>query len=170
MKRNILVCGLISGTILSVMMVASIAYCYAVQNFEGSMVVGYAAMILAFSLIFVGIKNFRDKYNGGSVNFGTAFKIGAYITLIASTMYVLAWLFDYYLFVPDFMDVYSLKMISQTKESGATEQEILDKTAEMASFKEMYKNPFFIILITYAEVAPIGLVISLISAWILKKK
>lgn len=133
------------------------------------MVVGYTVMILAFSLIFVGIKNFRDKYNNGLVSFGSAFKIGAYITLVASTMYVVAWLFEYYLFIPDFMDVYSEHVINQAKTSGASLSEISSKTEEMAGYKEMYRNPFFVVLLTYTEVLPIGLVVSAISALILKK-
>ena len=169
MKKNIIVCGLISGAILTAMMMASTYYCYRNQNFEGNMVVGYTVIILAFSLIFVGIKNFRDKYNNGLVSFGSAFKIGAYITLVASTMYVVAWLFEYYLFIPDFMDVYSEHVINQAKTSGASLSEISSKTEEMAGYKEMYKNPFFVVLLTYTEVLPIGLVVSAISALILKK-
>ncbi|MCF2444083.1 DUF4199 domain-containing protein [Dyadobacter sp. CY345] len=170
MKRNIIVCGLISGAILTAMMVTSTAYCYKNENFEGNMVVGYAVMILAFSLIFVGVKNYRDKYNNGIVSFGEAFKIGAYITLIGSTMYVVVWLFEYYLFIPDFMEVYSAHVINQAKASGETTAEISSKTEEMATYKEMYKNPLFVVLLTYAEVLPIGLIVSAISALILKKR
>lgn len=81
-------------------------------------------------------------------------------------MYVIIWLFYYYLFVPDFIDVYTdyvLKTCTTTEERAA-------KTTEMANFKEMYKNPLFVILITYSEVLPIGIVVTLISALILKTK
>ena len=170
MKKNIIICGLISGAILTAMMIASTYYCYKNQNFEGNMVVGYSVMILAFSLIFVGIKNFRDKYNEGFVSFGKAFKIGAYITLVASTMYVVVWLFEYYLFIPDFMDVYTEHVINQVKTSGATITEINSEAEKMAGYKEMYKNPLFVVLLTYTEVLPIGLIVSAISALILKKQ
>ena len=170
MKRNIIVCGFIAGLILTAMMIVSTAYCYKNADFEGNMLVGYAVMILAFSLIFVGIKNFRDKYNGGSISFGNAFKIGAYISLIASTMYVVGWLFEYYLFIPDFMDVYAAHVINQAKTGGATVMEISSKTEEMAGYKEMYKNPLFVVLLTYSEVLPIGIIVSAISALILKKQ
>jgi len=107
MKRNILICGLISGAIVAILMVFTSMACYKNEDFESSMVLGYASMILAFSLVFVGIKNYRDKFNHGEVSFGKAFKIGLYITLIASTMYVVVWLIEYYLFIPDFMDKYT---------------------------------------------------------------
>lgn len=170
MKKNVLTFGLISGLIITIMMLVTVAACYNNPDFEGNQVLGYAAMIIAFSLIFVGIRNYRNKYNNGIISFGKAFKIGLYITLIASTVYVVVWLFDYYLFVPDFMDRYTEQVLNAAKRDGATAAELTAKANEMASFKEMYKNPLMVILITYAEVVPVGLIITLISALILKKK
>ena len=131
---------------------------------------GYTSMLLAFSMVFVGIKNFRDKYHQGSISFKKAFLIGLYITLIACTMYVIVWMIDYHYFIPDFMDKYSAHMIAQAKASGANQADIDKQIAEMAKFKEMYKNPVFMILMTYAEIIWVGLIISLISALILKRK
>lgn len=170
MKRNVIVFGLIAGLIVTSMMLFSIAKCYRDANFEGSMLAGYASMILAFSFIFVGIKNYRDKYNHGSISFGKGFKIGLYISLIASTLYVLVWLVDYYIFIPDFMDKYTAHVLSAAQKSGASADEISAKTTEMASYREMYKNPLFVILLTYMEILPIGIIISLLAALILKKK
>jgi len=170
MKKNILVFGLISGLIVTAMMVYSAAKCYANDDFEGNIFLGYATMVVAFSMIFVGIKNFRDKFQNGAITFGKAFKIGLYISLIASTIYVGVWLIDYYLFIPDFMDKYTAHVLKQIKSSGASTAEINQKTVEMAGYKEMYKNPVYVILLTYFEVLPVGLVISLLSALILKRK
>ena len=89
MKKIVIVCGLIAGLIVTTMMVITTAMCYSSGNFEGSMLLGYTTMIVAFSLVFVGIKNFRDKYNDGLISFGKAFKIGLFITLITSTIYVI---------------------------------------------------------------------------------
>ena len=103
MNRIVVICGVISGALVSTFMVCSMAVCYQKEAFEGNMLLGYAAMLLSFSMVFVGIKNYRDKYSGGSVSFGKAFKIGLYITLVASTVYVIVWLIDYYIFIPDFI-------------------------------------------------------------------
>ncbi|MCE7064862.1 DUF4199 domain-containing protein [Dyadobacter sp. CY326] len=169
MKKTILVCGLIAGIIVSVFMVTSAAMCYKSEDFDGSIVLGYASMLLAFSLIFVGVKNYRDKFSNGNVSFGKAFTIGLYITLIASTVYVIVWLFDYYIFVPDFMEKYAAHVIRQSQAEGLTGAEMQQKVAEMDGYKEMYKSPIMIILFTYLEILPVGLVVSLLSALILKR-
>lgn len=170
MKKNVFVFGLISGLIITAMMIYSVARCSANPEADDNVVLGYASMIIAFSFIFLGIKNYRDKYNGGVISFGKAFKIGLFITLVASTMYVAVWLVDYYLFIPDFMDKYAQHMLHQATVDGATPLQLQEKTAEMANFKQLYKNPLFVILITYAEVLPVGLIVSLIGALILKKR
>lgn len=169
MKKTILINGLIAGFIVTAMMVTSSLLCYKNPNFEGSMVLGYLGMLLAFSFVFVGIKSYRDKHNSGTITFGEAFKIGLFITLIASTVYVAVWLVEYYFFIPDFMEKYTAHVLKQAAEKGATAAEIQNQTAQMETYKEWYKNPILIILMTYAEILPIGLVVTLISALILKR-
>lgn len=170
MKKIVIVCGLIAGFIVTIMMVITVSKCYRTGNFDGSLMLGYATMLLAFSLIFVGIKNYRDKQANGIITFGKAFRIGLYISLIASSIYVGVWLISYYTLFPDFMERYTEHVIKQTQSAGATQVEINAKTAEMADYKEMYKNPLLIILLTYAEILPLGLVVTLICALILKEK
>jgi len=170
MKKIVLVCGVISGLIVASLMIVSTALCCSNGNFDMGMVLGYASMILAFSLIFVGIKNYRDKYNNGIISFGKAFRIGLYITLIASTFYVVTWLIVYFFFMPDFAEKYGAHMIDKLKAGGASQLEINKQTKEMADFAVMYKNPFYNAMITYTEVLPVGLVVTLIGSLILKRK
>lgn len=173
MQKNILVHGLIAGIIVSVIMLFSMNYyshCQGNIDWNTSMLVGYASMLIAFSMVFVGIRNYRDKYNNGVISFKKAFQIGILITLIASTIYVLSWLVFYFFFIPDFMDKYGVQEIQNMKTSGATVAEIESKTKEIAAFSKMYKNPFFNALMTYAEILPVGLIVTLISALILKRK
>ncbi|ARS38567.1 DUF4199 domain-containing protein [Sphingobacteriaceae bacterium GW460-11-11-14-LB5] len=170
MKKNVIVFGLIAGLIVSVLMVLSMARCYSDPSLEHSMLIGYASMVLAFSFIFVGIKNYRDKYNDGLITFGKAFKIGLYISLIASTIYVLVWLVDYYVFMPDFMDRYVAQAMREAKASGASAAKLAEKAKELAVNQKLYKNPVMVILFTYLEILPVGILVSLIAAFILKRK
>jgi len=170
MKKLVLVYGIIAGLIVTGMMAFSTGYYCAKGDFEGGMIYGYSAMIIAFSMIFVGIRSFRDKHNGGTISFGKAFKVGLFISLIASTIYVIGWLINYYYFIPDFMDKYAAAMIAKTKASGVSANELAKKTADMAQMKEWYKNPLFVILMTYVEILPVGVIVALISALILKRK
>lgn len=170
MKKTVIVFGLIAGFVVSVLMGANLILCYNQSNFEGNMLLGYATMLVAFSFIFVGIKNYRDKNNGGSITFGKAFKIGLYIALIASTIYVLAWLVEYYVFIPDFMDKYTAHELAEAKRSGATAAEMKEHTEQMQMYKDLYKNPVWVILMTYMEIIPVGIVVAFIAALILKKK
>jgi hypothetical protein len=173
MKKNIIVYGLIAGIIVSVFMLSSVNYlshCKGNVDYDTSMLIGYASMLLAFSLVFVGIRNYRDKFNEGIISFGQAFKIGIMIVLIASTIYVVAWLIDYFYFIPDFIEKYSAHMLDKLKASGASQLEIDKQTEEMANFGRMYKNPFFNAMMTYLEILPVGLIVTLISSFILKRK
>jgi len=173
MKKNIIIYGLIAGIIVSVLMLFSVnnlSHCGGNLDLTTSMVIGYASILLAFSLVYVGIRNYRDKYNGGVISFGKAFKIGIMIVLIASTIYVVAWLIDYFFFMPDFAEKFSAQMLEEMKTNGASQIEIDKETKEMANFVRNYKNPLFVVMTTYAEILPVGLIVTLISSLILKRK
>lgn len=172
MKKNVLVFGLFSGLIVTAVMLVSVTIgCNNPDGNEtGSMLLGYASMLVAGAFIFIGIKNYRDKYNGGAITFGKAFQVGFYIALISATMYVLAWLIAYYFFIPDFMDKYVAHTIKQLKDSGASLADINAKKESMSFYIKMYKSIFGIILLTYLEILPVNLIITLIAALILKRR
>jgi hypothetical protein len=170
MKRSVLIFGTILGVILAGNAVYMVELMCSDPDFRSNDVLGYAAMVIVFSLAFFGIRNYRNKQPGGAITFGRAFKVGALIALLGSTIYVVIGLGHYYFFAPEFLDVYIRHVLDEAARDGATAAELVDKTKEMAQFKEMYANPFFAVLITYSEVLPIGLVVALVSALILKRK
>ena len=173
MKKNIIIYGLIAGIVVSILMLFSVNYishCEGNADYGTSMLIGYASMLIAFSLVFVGIRNYRDKYNEGVISFGKAFKIGIMMVLIASTIYVIAWLIDCFFFIPDFAEKYSAHTLDKLKASGASQPEIDKQTKEMANFVRMFKNPFINAMMTYVEILPVGLIVTLISSLILKRK
>ncbi len=170
MKKTVLIFGAIAGLIVAGMMSYSAGTCMKTGNFENGMIYGYTGMIVAFSMIFVGIKNFRDRYNQGVISFGKAFKVGFFIALLASTIYVVTWLFEFYCFFPDFAEKYALMTVEKAKASGASAEAISKAVASGEQLKAGYKNPLFVILLTYLEILPLGVIIALIAAAILKRK
>jgi len=170
MKKNVLVYGLISGICVATFMTASIAYCYNKNSFEGSMLLGYAAMILSFSLIFVGVKNYRDKFNGGLISFGKAFLTAIYMALIASTLYVAGWMIAYYNFFPDFLERFTAYQLSPAKINQMSPEQVAGIRDQIEVFKVWYSTPFGVAGATYMEILPVGLLVSIITALILKKK
>jgi len=173
MKKNVIVYGVVAGIVVCILMLSTfhyISHCEGNVDYDTSMLIGYASMIVALSLVFVGIRNYRNKYNGGIISFGKAFKIGIIIVLIASTIYVIAWVIDSVFFIPDFAEQYAAHELDKLKASGASQVKIDKETKEMANFVTMYKNPLFNAMMAYAEILPVGLIVTLISSLILKRK
>jgi len=165
MKKIILIFGAVIGVILSVNAIIHMNMMVSNPDYKGNDVVGYATMVIMFSLIYFGVRNYRNNYLDGKIGFSKAFKIGSLICFVASTIYVVVGLLYYYLFVPDFVDIYADYIIR-----NSAPDEVEATTAQMANFKEMFKNPLFATLITYMEVLPIGMIVALFSALIVKKK
>jgi hypothetical protein len=170
MKRSVLIFGLILGAIMTANMVYMVNLCYTNPDFKSNDVLGYTAMVVIFSMTFFGIFNYRSKQPDGAISLGKAFKTGALIALTGSTIYVIVWLFYYYLAVPDFLDHYITHVLKEAAQNGATTSELAMKTTEMEQFRELYGNPLFVVLITYFEVLPVGLIVAFVSALILKRK
>ncbi len=130
---------------------------------------GYASMVIAFSVIFFAIRRYRDAHLGGIITFGQGLRIGLFITIIASIIYVVAWLVLSGWLYPDFMEDYAQHVMEQLQASGATEQEISAQQAKMNQFIEWYKNPVFKAGMTFIEPLPVGVILTILAALILKK-
>jgi uncharacterized protein DUF4199 len=167
LKKTILTFGLISGALISLMMALTVPF----QDRIGhSYVIGYTTIVLALLLSFFGIRSYRDNVQKGHITFGKAFLVGLSITVISCLCYVVIWQIIYYNFMPDFMDKYGAHILEKMQASGATAAAIQTKTEELKKFKELYANPFFNAAMTFIEPFPVGLVITLISAAVLRKK
>ncbi len=175
MKKTILVFGTIAGIIISTFMGISMALigCSSgdMDGGSSSMIIGFSAMAVAFSFVFVGIKNYRDKQNGGILTFGKGFLLGFMISFIASTLYVITWGVEFHFFMPDFMDKYSALQIKQLQASGMSAAALDEAIKKTESTSYNYKhNPFIFAMYTYMEILPVGILITLISALILRRK
>jgi hypothetical protein len=169
MKKIVITFGLISGALMAAFMFATLPFLEKI-GFDRGLFVGYTSMVLAFILVFFGIRSYRENVGGGAISFGRAFAVGILIAVISSVCYVIAWEILYFNFMPDFVDKYAAQVIAQARASGATAEVIQQKMQEMQQFKQMYRNPFFNVAMTFIEPFPVGLLITLISALILRKK
>lgn len=169
MKKIVLTFGLISGVMIATMMSALLAFVYKI-GFDKAVIVGYTTIIIAFMLVFFGIRSYRENVGQGSVTFGRAFAVGILITLIACVFYVVAWEIMYFKFMPDFVDKYASYEIEKERAAGANQQAIDAKMQEMKTLKAQLDNPFINAAMTFTEPFPVGLIVTLISAAILRKK
>ena len=170
MKRIVLIFGLISGAISSAMMFLTLPLINrGTINFENGEVIGYTSIFLSFLLVFFGIRSYRER-SGGSITFGRAFGVGILITLISCVFYVASWEIIYFNFMPDFLDKYSTAAITRLREKGASDAAIIAKKKEMDQMKAMYANPLMNVAMTFIEPFPVGLVVTLVSAGILRKR
>lgn len=170
MKRIVLTFGILSGAISSAMMFLTLPLMHrGVINFKNGEVIGYTAIFLSFLLVFFGIRSYREN-NGGTITFGRAFQVGLLITLISCVFYVGSWQIIYYKLMPDFADKYSDFAIASLREKGASDAAIAKKQKEMAALKAMYANPLINVAVTFLEPLPMGLLVTLISAGILRRR
>lgn len=162
MKKLVLVYGVISGLVIIVINTLS---------FElgiGHVWLGFLVMFIAFSSIFVAVKQYRDETLGGVIRFSTGFFVGLGITVVASLVYVLVW--ELYLALTDytFIDAYIASIIESRQTAGASQAELAATIAETETFRQQYSNPLFRLPMTFVEIFPVGVLISLISAFILR--
>ena len=163
MKRIILVYGLLAGTIVgSMFFITMPLYKKGVLTMENGELVGYSTMIVALSLIFFGIKSYRDNHLEGSITFGKALKVGLLITLIASLIYAITWEVIYNT-MTDFVTQMGDKYFEKLRAEGTTQ-------AKIDEYATMYANPIIRFSMTLMEIAPLGILISLLSAGLLRMR
>src|SRR6516164_9745759 len=167
MRKVVLTFGLISGAITSLMMFLTLPFADRI-GFDRGELIGYASIILSLLMVFFGIRSYRDNVAGGAVTFRKAFAVGLAITVISCICYVVSWEILYYNFMPDFLDKYSAHLIEQA--AGKSPEAIQAQVQEVNKLKELYKNPLMNAAITFIEPFPIGLIVTLMSAGILRRK
>jgi len=168
MKKTVVVFGLLSGAVSSAMMLLTIPFMERI-GFERGEVLGYTTIVASFLLVYFGIRAYRDRVGGGWITFGRGFTVGILITLVSSACYVATWEFIYFRLNPGFVDQYAAYAIERARASGASRQEIEATTRQMDQFRVQYQNPVINVAMTFMEPFPIGLVVTLISAAVLRR-
>ena len=168
MIRIILICGIVAGLIPTVPMVWGMLTLTEATAPENGAFYGYLSMILGLTAVFLGVKRHRDKALGGVIKFVPALLIGLGISAVASLIWAIGWEISLALTGFDFADAYAEGLLATARARGATEAELQKIITDAAAFAKMYANPLYRVPITFVEMFPVGVVISLISAALLR--
>lgn len=170
MKKIVLTFGLIGGLVSAALMFATMPFIDKI-GFDKGHYVGYTGIVASFLLVFFGVRSYRENIGNGSITFGRAFSVGILITLITCFFYALSWQILSYTLASDFMEKYGNYVREQAIASGASPQDLQLQQQQFEAFKKLYANPFLRFLITFVvEPLPVGLLVTLVSALVLRKK
>jgi hypothetical protein len=169
MKRNVLKYGLLSGLVLAGTMAVTVPFEHHIKASYG-MLVGYTTMVLSFLIVFVGVKHYRDTECGGSITFGRAFAAGALMMLISCVCYVAMWEALSATVEKNFAHDYAVSMEKRAQNSGLQGAALEAKIAEAHKFEVMYSNPLYRMSMTLLEPLPVGIVMALVTAGILRRR
>jgi len=169
MKKTVLTFGLIAGVMISVLMAGNLLIANRIGSGH-SLVLGYTTMVASFLLVYFGIRSYRDNTLAGHISFGRAFACGILITLITCVFYVAMWEIVYFNFMPHFMDSYFAAQIHKIQSSGLDPATTAARVAEIQRSQQLYQNPIVNMAYTFMEPLPVGLIMTLISAAVLRRK
>ena len=170
MIRTLLLWGTVAGLIVgSILFGTTVAMADHPPSMGIGMAIGYTSMLIALSAIFVGVKRHRDDALGGVIRFWPAFGMGLGISVVAGVFYVLAWEAALAVTGLDYGAKFAEHLIAQRRAEGASATELARITAEMKAFSVQYADPLFRMPMTFTEIFPVGVLVSLISAALLRK-
>ena len=169
MKKTVLTFGVISGVVAATLMTANMLLIDSI-GFDRALYVGYTVIVISFLFVYFGIRSYRDNVLGGRISFAKGFQAGILITLISCLFYVGAWMVTYQQFFPDFADKYAAYLVEDKRASGASQAEIESTIKQGEEMKQMLDNPLINAAVTFTEPFPVGLLVTLISAAVLRKQ
>lgn len=168
MLRTILKYGVIAGLVVGGFELVTFTAFSGMPPLKYGMLIGYTTMLIALSAVFVGIKRYRDVDRGGVIGFWPAFGVGLGISFVAGLFYVAAWEAVQAMTHMDFATSYSKAIIASEKAKGASAESLAKLSADMEAFKLQYADPLFRLPMTFVEIFPVGVLVSLISAGLLR--
>ncbi|MET0375011.1 MAG: DUF4199 domain-containing protein [Rhizorhabdus sp.] len=168
MLRKISIYGAIAGLIVGIPLFAMSVALAGEPPLPYGMALGYLIMLVALSTVFVAVKRHRDGPLGGVIRFWPAFAMGLAISIVAGIFYVIAWEAAMTITQADPIEPFVRQTIAEARAAGKSAQEIAKIVAEWNAFRADYANPLFRIPVTLTEIMPVGLLVSLVSAGLLR--
>ena len=126
-------------------------------------------MIIALTLVFFGIRSYRDNH-GGRISFWKGVQVGILISLISAVIYACSWEAYYRSSGQEFLEKYAAHYIDGLRKENKSDPDIEKARADMAQFQEAYKNILLRFPMTMLEILPVGIIVTLISAALLRKR
>ena len=166
LRYSLIFGGIIGAVVIAFMSI--VIFTMGTDSVFSSQAAGYAIMLVVLSLVFIGIKRYRDMEQGGVVTFVQGSKVGIGIAVVAAVIYAIGWEVSLVLTDYAFIEVYGAAQVDGVKAEGLAASVEAAKIAEIEASMEMYRNPLFRLPITFVEIFPVGLIVALISALILK--
>ena len=168
MLRTILKYGVIGGVIVAIpTFTIPVQFRHHLPD-AVAMAIGYTTMLVALTTVFLGIKHQRDGVQGGVIKFVPALGVGLAISIVAGIFYVLAWELVLAITHMDFAGDYARAVIANARARGISGTALAKTVTEMEDFRRSYANPFYRMTLTFTEIAPVGLLVSLVSAGLLR--
>jgi hypothetical protein len=168
MFKLILRYGVVAGLIIGIPMMWRMISAKPGEVPVVGMLLTYLVMIVALTAVFLGVKAYRDKTLGGVIRFLPALGVGLGISAVASILYAVAWEISSAYSSFDFVAFYKAYMVDAAKASGASGAELSQAIASADEFEKMYRNPLYRVPMVFIEMFPVGVLISLISAGLLR--
>jgi len=168
-KKTVLAYGLVSGAVTSALMLAVVPLIES-RKLATSDFIGYGSIVLMGLIIFFGVRSYRQNVGDGRMSFLQGFGVGAGITLISCALYLATFQLLFYELRPGIEETYAECMIERARRSGASDAEILETTKQAHRMVELLRNPWSNIVLTLLEPLPMGLVLTTLSAAILRKR
>ena len=169
MKNTVLKFGVYSGVVAAALMFMTTFFVEQI-GFDRGVYVGYTGILISMLFVYFGIRSYRDNVLGGRITFARGFNAGILITVISCLFYVGMWLIVYYTLMPDFGDKWGAYIIDTARAKGASPAEIDAAMQQAKDAKAMLENPFINAAVSFTEPFPVGLLVTLISAAVLRRQ
>jgi hypothetical protein len=133
---------------------------------ETSKVGGWIGYLILIAIMYLGIKDYRDKDLGGYINFGKSFSTGILIAFFAGIIYAI-----FVLIFISFVDTNFINNILQISEQNMIDKGMSQEQIEMGmKYSKMFVSPIMLTVFTVIGYAFFGMIFSLILSAILKKE
>lgn len=169
MKKVVITFGLLSGAVVTGLMFLTLPFAERI-GFDRAVYVGYTTILISMLFVYFGVRSYRDNVLGGHMSFGSGFKAGILITLISSVCYVASWLVMYYGFMDGFGEKYAAYIVESAQARGASQAEIDVALTQGRDAIAMLDNPLINAAVSFTEPIPVGLLVTVISATVLRTK